>query len=180
MESMIPLRVVAPLAALALALAACGSGSSGGPASAGSGNDNNTIAGLRANNTGTEDVTGKTTVNLEAHNYSFSPSVLKGTPGQQLTLHVVNTTGTEHNVTLDAQHVAKDVDGHESVDLKVTMPSSGVLAFWCEYHKSLGMVGGLLTSGSAGGAPGSGTSPTPDDSGGGGYGGYGHGGYGHG
>jgi len=169
------LRAVAPLAALGLALTACGSGSSGGPASVGSSSGDNTIAGLRANNSGTADVTGKTTVTLEAHNYSFHPSVLKGTPGQQLTLHVVNTTGTEHNVTLDAQHVNKDIDGNDSADLKVTMPASGVLAFWCGYHKSLGMVGGLLTSGSAGGGP-VGGSPSPDDSGGGGgYGGYGNG-----
>lgn len=168
------LRSVAPLAALVLALTACGGGSSGGPSSVGSGNGGNTIAGLRANNVGTEDVTGKTTVNLEAHNYSFKPSVLKGTPGQQLTLHVVNTTGTEHNVTLGAQHVDKDLDGHGSADLTVTMPASGVLAFWCEYHKNLGMVGGLLTSGSVDNAP-AGTSPSPDDSGGGGYGGYGNG-----
>lgn len=171
------IRAVAPLAALTLALAACSSGSSGGPSSVGAGNGSgNTIAGLRANNSGTEDVTGKTTVTLEAHSYSFHPSVLKGTPGQQLTLHVVNTTGIEHNVTLDAQHVNKDLDGHESADLTVTMPASGVLAFWCEYHKSRGMVGGLLTSGSAAGAPGGGAAPSPSGSdSGGGYGGYGNG-----
>lgn len=170
------IRTVAPLAALVLALAACGSsGSSGGPSSVGSGSDGNTIAGLHANNHGTADVTGKTSVDIQANNYNFTPSVLKGAPGQQITLHVVNATGTEHNVSIDAQKVNDDIDGHENADVKVTMPASGVLAFWCEYHKSLGMVGGLLVSGSAGDAPGGAVSPSSDDSGGGGYGGYGHG-----
>ncbi|MDQ1685671.1 MAG: Cupredoxin-like domain [Frankiaceae bacterium] len=172
------IRAVAPFTALALSLAACGGGSSGGPSSVGSssgnGNTGNTIAGLHANNHGTADVTGKTTVEIKANNYYFQPSILKGTPGQQITLHVVNVSGGEHNLSIDAQHVDKDIDGHQSVDAKVTMPASGTLAFWCAYHKSQGMVGGLLVSGSASG--GSGSSPSPsDDSSGGGYGGYGNG-----
>ncbi|MBV9099044.1 MAG: cupredoxin domain-containing protein [Frankiaceae bacterium] len=168
---------VAPLAALALVIAACGSGSSGGPSSVGSGASNSpTIAGLHANNHGTADVTGKSSVNIEADNYYFEPSVLKGTPGQQLTLHVVNATGTGHNLTVEPQHVNKDLDAHGKADLSVTLPASGVLAFWCEYHKSLGMVGGLLVSGSAGGAsPAPTSAPSSSGSSGGGYGGYGHG-----
>jgi len=172
----------APLAALVLVIAGCGSGSSGGPSAVGPGStpasttgaagNSPTIAGLHANNHGTADVTGKNSVNIEAGNYYFEPSVLKGTPGQQLTLHVVNATGTGHNLTVDPQHVNKDLDAHGSADLKVTLPSSGVLAFWCEYHKSLGMVGGLLVSGSAAGSS---PAPTSSDTSGGGYGGYGHG-----
>ena len=171
------IRAVAPFTALALSLAACGGGSSGGPSSVGSssgaGNTGNTIAGMHANNHGTADVTGKSTVEIKAGNYYFQPSILKGTPGQQLTLHIVNISGTEHNVSIDAQHVDKDVEGNESADAKVTMPASGTLAFWCSYHKSLGMVGGLNVSGSAGGSGGG--SPSPSDDSGGGYGGYGNG-----
>jgi len=180
-------RAVAPLAALALAVTACGSGSSGSKSSVDAGNAGNsgntgnsgTIAGLHANNHGTMDVTGKSTVKVEAGSYYFEPSVLKGTPGQQLTLHVVNETGTGHNLSVGAEHVNDDIDGHGTVDAKVTMPASGVLSFWCEYHKNLGMVGGLLVSGSASDAP-AGGAPAPSSSsssgGGSGYGGYGNGG----
>jgi plastocyanin len=168
------IRAAAPLAALALALAACGGGSSGGSSlGSTSGGSDNSIGGVKANIHGTADVTGMSSVDITASNYNFSPSVLKGTPGQQLTLHVVNSTGTEHNVTIDSQHVNTDLDGHDKADVKVTMPATGVLAFWCEYHKSLGMVGGLLVSGSVG--DGTAPSSSPDDSGGGGYGGYGNG-----
>lgn len=165
------LRAVAPVAALTLALAACGGGSSGGNAG-----NSSTIAGLHANNHGTMDVTGKSTVSIKASSYYFEPSVLKGTPGQQLTLHVVNATSTLHNFTVGA-HSVSDIDGHASIDAKVTMPATGVLSFWCAYHKDRGMVGGLLVSGSASDAP-AGQTPAPSSSssGGSGYGGYGNGG----
>ena len=85
-----------------------------------------------------------------------------------------------HNFTLGAQQVNDDIAGHKTVDAKVTMPASGVLSFWCAYHKNLGMVGGLLVSGSASDAPAGGL-PAPSSSssssgGGSGYGGYGTGG----
>jgi plastocyanin len=177
-------RVAAPFAVLVLGLSACGGGSSGGstlgaqssnPPSTNTGDSNSpTIAGLPANNHGAADVTGKSSVSIQAASYYFQPSVLKGTPGQKLTLHVTNGSSTQHNLTIDAQHVNSDLDGHASVDVHVTMPASGVLSFWCEYHKGNGMVGGLLVSGPVAGAG----SPSPSassDSGGGGYGGYGNG-----
>jgi plastocyanin len=179
---MMRIRAAASLAALVLVLAACGSGASGDnatvqapPSSAGAAPNASTIGGLHANNHGTADVTGKSTVSIEAGNYYFEPSVLKGTPGQKLTLHVVNETSTAHNITVDPQHVNSDLDGHATIDATVTMPASGVLSFWCEYHKSVGMVGGLLVSGSVADAP-AGTSPSSSSSSGSGYGGiYGNG-----
>jgi plastocyanin len=178
-----PVRTAASFAALVLALAACGSGSSAGPNTVGappapsSAAKMSTIAGRPANNHGTADVAGKSSVLIRAENFFFAPSVLKGSPGQKLTVHVVNATGTAHTFTVDAQHVNRDLDGHASIDATVTMPASGVLSFWCEYHKNLGMAGGLLVSGSVAQAP-AGTSPSSSSSGGGygGYGGYGGGG----
>jgi plastocyanin len=186
---MVRIRAAASLAALVLALAACGSGSPGDNATVeappsssqpGAAANASTIAGLPANNHGTADVTGKSTVSIQAGNYYFEPSVLKGAPGQKLTLHVVNETSTAHNITVDPLHVNSDLDGHATIDAKVTMPASGVLSFWCEYHKSVGMVGGLLVSGSVAGGPAgtvpTGTSPSPSSSSGSGYGGsYGNG-----
>ena len=142
---------------VALAAAACGSGSSGAagnqpqpvsssPSAAAA---PTAIGGLTANVHGQVDVTGKSSVTVQAANYYFEPSVLKGAAGQKLTLHVVNTGSTQHNITLAAQHVDADLDGHATADVTVSLPASGVLSFWCEYHKSSGMVGGLLVSGSA-------------------------------
>jgi plastocyanin len=172
---------VLPLVAL-FALAGCGGTSSGGgglsggstpPTSAGSTGSSSTIAGLAANNHGQADVTGKSSVDVEADNYYFEPSVLKGTPGQTLTLHVKNATSTAHNVTIEAQHIDKDLAGQASEDVKVTLPASGVLAFWCEYHKSYGMVGGLLVSGPVAGSGAPASAPSSSAPAGGYYGGSG-------
>ena len=121
-----------------LMLAACGSG---GPKT--------TIAGLKANLHGTKVVSGSSTVNLGAGDYYFSPTVLKGTPGQQLTLNITNSTGTKHNFTLTDQQISKDFEGDTTVT--VTFPTSGVLSFYCKYHKDKGMAGALLVSGNASG-----------------------------
>jgi len=149
-----------------LVLAACGSSGGG-----------TTIAGLSGNDHGQQDVSGQAGVSLKAASYYFQPSVLNGTPGQAVTLTITNTDSTEHNFTLDAQHINKDINSNANVVVHVTFPANGILSFWCSYHKSSGMVGGLLTSGSVSGAAGtssSGSSP-PSSSGSGGYGGYGGG-----
>lgn len=163
-------------AALALAVAGCGSsGSSNG--SGGGGNGGNTIAGLSANNHGEQDVTGKTDTTIQASNFYFSPSVLKGSPGQALMLHIKNTGSTPHNITVANEKVDSIINSNATVTVQVTFPTTGILSFWCSFHKSNGMAGGLLTSGSiagTSGSSGSGSSPA-SSTGSGGYGGYGGG-----
>lgn len=166
--------------AVVAALAGCGSGSSGGgtvtagsqasssaPAGA-SGSD--VVAGVTANDHGTKDVSGMSTFTIEAHSYYFNPSVLKGTPGQKLTLVIDNTTSTQHNFSVDAQNVNSDVGANKSVTTHVTFPSSGVLSFYCQYHKSRGMAGGLLTSGDKSGTSAGSSSSSSSSGGSGGWG----------
>jgi plastocyanin len=150
----------------ALAVAACGSGSSGsnsvtaqnqpsassaGSASTSAGSSA-TIAGVMANNHGQKDVAGQSAVSVQANSYYFSPSVLKGSAGQKVTLTIANGGSTQHNFTVDAQHINKDIDSNASVTVSVTFPASGILSFFCEYHHSQGMAGGLLVSGDPSGA----------------------------
>lgn len=170
-------RTGAAVAMLTLSLAACGSGSSGGgKVSAGSGTSpsasasasassmQDTIAGLTANDHGTKNVAGMSTFTIQADNYYFNPSVLKGTAGQKLTLVIENVSDTQHNFSVDAQHLNKDLSGMAKVTTNVTFPKSGVLSFYCSYHKANGMAGGLLTSGDKAAA---GASTTSSSSGGG-------------
>jgi plastocyanin len=157
---MLRARFIVTGALLALAAAACGSGSSGGSGSvsAQSGNDSSQsssmskIAGLDANNHGQKDVTGQSSVSIEADSYYFEPSVLKGAAGQKVTVTIENSSGTEHNFSIASQNINKDLDSHAKVTTSMTFPDSGVLSFFCEYHKSQGMAGGLLVSGDASGA----------------------------
>lgn len=127
---------------VAALLAACG-GSSGG---------STTVAGLTASNHGTKNVAGAATITLEAGSYYFSPTVLKGTPGQHLTLDIKDEGGAEHNFSIDSQHINKNFSS--DVTVNVTFPQSGVLSFYCAFHKARGMAGGLLVSGNASGTSG--------------------------
>jgi len=165
---------------VAAAAAGCGSGSSGGsvavpqsePSSSApaESSTSDTIAGVAANDHGTKDVSGMRTFTIEADNYYFDPSVLKGTPGQKLTLVIENTSSTQHNFSVKEQNINSDLDSKAKVTTHVTFPSSGVLSFFCEYHKSEGMAGGLLTSGGKASTSTSTTSPSSSSGGGGGYG----------
>jgi len=170
---MLRARFIVTGALVALAATACGSGSSGGNGSSsvgaqsGGGSSANgsssKIAGLTVNNHGQKDVTGQSAVTIQAGNYYFEPSVLKGSAGQKVTLTIENSSSTQHNFSIASQNINKDLDGHAKVTTSITFPPSGVLSFFCAYHKSQGMAGGLLTSGAVSGA-GVGSAPAPTSS----------------
>ena len=158
------------VALVAVAAAGCGSGyggsksSSSQPASgSGSGGQVN-AAGVQANNHGTKTASGETRVEMD--DYYFSPTLLKGKPGQKVTLELENEGSVEHSFTIDSQSIDKVIAPGKDVKVTVTMPKSGSVSFYCKFHKSSGMAGALVTSGS-------GAAPPTTTSGGGGYGGYG-------
>src|SRR3954470_3780647 len=102
------------------------------------------------------------TVEMAMNNYAFAPAVLNGTPGQKLTIHLTNSSGTEHNFTLEDQKVDKDVGSGEDADVTVTVPATGQLVFVCSYHQAKGMKG-TLVAGSGAASPVA--SPTKDSGG---------------
>ena len=126
-------RSVLALAAAAT-LAAC-SGSSSGGGSDGSGSTS-------FNDHGTKTVTGSS-IDIEADNYYFEPSVITGKPGEKVTVTIENEGSTEHNFSIESQGVDEDIEAGEDTTVTVTMPSSGTVSFFCEYHKSQGMAGEL-------------------------------------
>jgi plastocyanin len=87
------------------------------------------------------------TTEVELDDYYFEPTVLKGKPGAKVTLELKNEGKVEHNFSLDAQHIDKDLDAGKSATVTVTLPQSGELSFYCKYHKSRGMAGALAASG---------------------------------
>ncbi|MBV9293875.1 MAG: cupredoxin domain-containing protein [Frankiales bacterium] len=113
---------------------------------AGCGGSTKKIAGLTANDHGSKDVSAGGTVALEVDNYYFSPTLLTGKPGEKVTVHITNDTGTAHNFTIESQHINKDIAPKTDATLTVTFPQSGVLSFFCEYHRTRGMAGGLKAS----------------------------------
>ncbi len=132
------------LSALALvAVAACG----------GDGNDEESeggkkmIAGVEANDHGEKDVSGETgKVEIELDDDYFEPTVLKGTPGQKVTLELKNEGNSEHNISIADQNIDQDVEPADEAEVEVTFPQSGELSFVCKYHESSGMAGALVVS----------------------------------
>jgi YVTN family beta-propeller protein len=98
---------------------------------------------------GTTDVKGQAELDLEADDYYFAPTFLRGEPGQKLTLEIENESGTLHNISLPEQHIDTDIPPKGKVKVEVTIPPSGVVHFFCKFHGALGMNGELLAGNAA-------------------------------
>jgi plastocyanin len=112
-----------------------------------------TMNGVTYADHGTKDVRKLSKLELEADDYYFGPTFLRGNPGQKLTLMMENEASTLHNITIPALGIDKDIPPKGKVRLDVTFPASGALAFFCKFHGPLGMNGQLLTGDTAPGGP---------------------------
>lgn len=156
---------------LLLAAAGCGSSSSsssGGTTtqeSGGGGGGQKSIAGVKANDHGTKAVEDNGKTELELDDFYFEPTVLEGKPGQTVTLELKNEGETEHTFTIDSQNVDQDLGPGEEAEVDVTIPKSGVVSFYCKFHKSSGMAGALAVTGQEGGTGGMTTDSTTTNEG---------------
>jgi plastocyanin len=135
------------------------SGSSGG------GGGSKTIAGVRANDHGTETASSSGKTEVELDDFYFKPTVLQGKPGAQVRLELKNEGKVEHTFTIDSQGVDQDLQPGDEAEVTVTIPKSGAVSFYCKLHKSSGMAGALAVSGGTGGMTGTGEGGTTTNSG---------------
>ena len=136
---------VATVVVFVLAVAACG-GSNGDES--GEEGGSTTIAGKSADLHGTKDVSGETgKVEVELDDDYFEPTILKGEPGQTVTLELMNEGNNPHTLTISDQGVDQEVQPGDEAEVDVTFPQNGQLAFICKFHESNGMVGALVVSG---------------------------------
>lgn len=128
-----------------------------------------TVGGLKANNHGTKSVEsgGKTEVELD--DFYFEPTVLEGKAGEKVELELKNEGTVEHSFTVDSQGIDKDLEPGDEGEVMVTIPKSGVISFYCKYHKSDGMAGALAVTGQSGGTGGMTDTGTTEDNSGKGY-----------
>src|SRR5881409_1665299 len=104
-----------------------------------------TLGGVTYADHGTKDVRNLSKLELEADDYYFSPTFLRGRPGQKLTLLVESEASTLHNLSIPALGIDRNIPPKGKVQVDVTFPASGMLAVSCKFHGSLGMNGQLLT-----------------------------------
>ena len=127
--------------ALMLVAASCG----GGDDEEGGGGTT-TVDGQKANDHGSKDVSGENELDLELDDFYFSPTVITGSAGEKVTVHLENEGSTEHNFSVTEQGIDQDVEDGDNATVTVTLPDSGTLLFFCKYHQNMGMRGALKVS----------------------------------
>ena len=141
--------------ALVMAMVACdgddktrpsGGSTQSDPADDQEGKGTITIQGQEANDHGEEDVSCASTVELEADDFYFEPTVLVGDPGQALTIHVTNEGDSPHNFSIELAEIDENIDPGEEVEVDVVIPEVGTLVYFCAFHQGGGMLGGLQSN----------------------------------
>jgi plastocyanin len=126
-------RIALALALVLAATVACG------------GEDEGTIriGGETANDHGTEDVSGETSIEFELDDFYFEPTVLQGEAGQALTLEAFNEGDQPHTFTSDELGVDEEVEPGGETSIDITFPDSGQVVFICRFHDAQGMRGAV-------------------------------------
>jgi plastocyanin len=97
------------------------------------------------NDRGERSVAGLGQVEIEASDFAFTPTTLRGTPGQHLRIAIENAATIDHNFSLDGQGVQQDITPGGRATVEVTFPTSGALRFFCALHTGQGMNGQLVS-----------------------------------
>ncbi|MGH2732669.1 MAG: cupredoxin domain-containing protein [Actinomycetota bacterium] len=143
-------RLVAAAVLLALGAGACASEQGGtpepeGPAPAVA---PVTLEG-KVDNRGVKDLTSSganVAFEMESDDNSFDPTFVKVTPGATVKVEVIQTGQAPHTFTIDSPAVSPPVDvvtnkKGEKKTAELTLPTDGVVTFYCRFHKDLGMQG---------------------------------------
>ncbi len=104
-----------------------------------------TLGTVTYNNFGERDMRRAGTRGVDAGEFYFKGTFLRGQPGETLTLKVKNTGTEAHNFSLPEQRLDIVLPvGAERMDVDVRVPESGALRFFCKLHTDKGMNGQLL------------------------------------
>ena len=149
---------VAPVVALALVLASCGDDDGADVREAGGGSGSGSESGSASGTaSGEPPVSLEGTVSdhgvgeiendeleLELDDNYFAPTFARGTPGEQVTVELVNEGDATHTFTSDALGVDEEVSAGDSSSVSVTLPEEGAVAFHCRFHEGQGMKGAFF------------------------------------
>lgn len=81
-----------------------------------------TVGSVSYANHGTKDVRNLSKLELEADDYYFSPTFLRGRPGQKLALFVEREASTLHNISISSLGIDQDIPPKGKVQFEVTFP----------------------------------------------------------
>jgi plastocyanin len=72
---------------------------------------------------------------LKVSESSWAPASYVVAPGASIALKVVNDDATQHNFTLEAPELSRNLPGGEELLLKFSAPGPGRHRFYCKYHR---------------------------------------------
>ena len=137
--------IVAALLALGIVATACttSASSSGAASPSASSSESSSPSPTPPSPAPPANVAGKKTFTIDAEDFFFSPNVLTGSAGQQLTLTIDNQGAATHTFTIASEHIDVTLAPGTQQTVKVTFPNSGSTEFLCRFHESMGMTGEL-------------------------------------
>ncbi len=137
--------IVAALLALGIVATACttSASSSGAASPSASSSESSSPSPTPPSPAPPANVVGKKTFTIDQEDFFFSPNVLTGSAGQQLTLTIDNQGAATHTFTIASEHIDVTLAPGTQQTVKVTFPNSGSTEFLCRFHESMGMTGEL-------------------------------------
>ncbi len=102
--------------------------------------------GNRVNDHGTEDASGRSSISFELDDFYFEPTFLEGEAGRTITLEAFNEGDAAHTFTLEEQGIDEELRPGERARIRVTVPRSDSVEFFCRFHQQQGMRGALRVS----------------------------------
>jgi plastocyanin len=95
-----------------------------------------------------EDTAMMTVIRFGEGHPAFSPTILVGSPEQQIHLVIENQTPVPHNFSTVDGRIDRDVATDKSITVTVTFLKDGYLFFFCKYHLQDRQIGALQTTSS--------------------------------
>jgi plastocyanin len=141
-------RMVAVAAAMALLTIACGGDDSDTTSTA---SNEPPLVALSGNvsNHGTKDIGTATKVDVQLDDLYFAPTFIKAKPGSEVEISLKNDGEAQHTFTIDETKTNVDIAPGKNGSVKVTLPATGALAFYCSFHRASGMQGAFSVSDTA-------------------------------
>jgi plastocyanin len=118
----------------------------------------------KVNNHGTKDLTaaGMTvSLEIEQDNFYFAPTFVKTKPGAKVTVKLKNEGTAPHTFTVDSARVDETLKPDQTRNVAATLPSSGVVTFYCKFHRAQGMQGAFYFGATAAATPRPSTASAP-------------------
>jgi plastocyanin len=84
-----------------------------------------------------------TAVELEVDDFYFAPTYVKAAPSQTIQVELENEGDASHTFTIDERSIDEELEPGASRTVTVELPASGVLTYYCRFHRGQGMQGAL-------------------------------------